>query len=171
MRIEDRHRRLIPCDPAAAGDLIERLSSADDVLWPRDRWPPMRLDRPLGPGASGGHSFIRYHVEEHLPGERIVFRFDGPPGLTGIHRFEITAHPPGTEIEHAIEGGAAWWFVPAWLAVIRPLHTALIEDALDRAESFCAGEVANPNRWSAWVRILLRLMRRRRSQTSGLSST
>jgi hypothetical protein len=36
-----------------------------------------------------------------------------------------------------------------WPLVFRPLHDALLEDALDKAERDITGMVANPNRWSS----------------------
>ena len=126
----------------------------------------MRLDGPLAKGADGGHGPIRYHVESYRPGRSIVFRFSGPAGLTGTHRFEAEADGDATVLSHVIEGAATLRFAPSWLLVFRPLHDALLEDALDRAEEACTGAVARPARWSRWVRFL-----RRRAQTPGLSST
>jgi hypothetical protein len=40
------------------------------------------------------------------------------------------------------------------LAAVRWLHDALIEDALDRAETATAGRPVPARRWSPWVRLL-----------------
>jgi hypothetical protein len=52
----------------------------------------------------------------------------------------------------------ALWFIPAWSTVVRPLHDALIEDALDNAERETTGTVAEPAGWSWWVRTLRRVL-------------
>lgn len=41
-----------------------------------------------------------------------------------------------------------------WPLVFRPLHNALIEDALDNAEQQVTGHLQHPARWSAYVRVL-----------------
>jgi hypothetical protein len=122
----------------------------------------MRLDRPLQTGADGGHGPIRYRVEEHAPGSRARFRFTGPSGLTGFHEFAVTETPDGCVLRHAIEGRTAGAMVFAWPAFYRPLHDALIEDSLDKAERALTGAVARPRSWSRWVRLLRRAGRRPR---------
>jgi hypothetical protein len=49
MRVNDLHERRIDAPAVAVGARLDELASRDDRLWPRDRWPPMRLDRPLAP--------------------------------------------------------------------------------------------------------------------------
>jgi len=46
--------------------------------------------------------------------------------------------------------------------VFRPLHDALAEDALDKAERALLGGVKRPARWTWRVRLPRSLMRRRR---------
>jgi hypothetical protein len=162
MRIHNVHRRRLAATPARVGALIDTLSSAEDRLWPGDAWPPMRFDRPLGVGADGGHGPIRYHVEAYEPGRFVIFRFSGPAGLSGTHRFEVERDGEGAILGHVIDGGAIVRFAPVWILVFRPLHDALIEDAFDRAEAACTGSVERPARWSAWVRFLRRRASRRR---------
>ena len=48
--------------PGVAGRLLDGLSAADDRLWPKDRWPAMRFDRPLKVGARGGHGPRALHA-------------------------------------------------------------------------------------------------------------
>jgi hypothetical protein len=62
-------------------------------------WPPTRFDRPLGVGASGGHSPVRYAVEEFIPTQMVTFRFSGPSGFNEVHRFETL---PSTNIPTVI---------------------------------------------------------------------
>ena len=87
MTTRNVHERVLSLTPAEVGAIVDSLASADDPLWPHDRWPPMRFDRPLTVGAIGGHGPIRYTVEEYEPGRMIRFRFTGPPGFHGGHGF------------------------------------------------------------------------------------
>lgn len=156
------HERVLAAPVDALAPLIDGLASADDRLWPHDRWPRMRMDRPLGPGARGGHGPIGYEVTSHEPGRRVVFRFTHPRGFDGEHRFELEEEGPGrSRLRHVIDmrtRGAARW---TWPLAIRPLHDALLEDALDRAECFAGGKP--PGRaWPLRVRLLRRALRGRR---------
>jgi len=49
------HERVIPGSVDAVGRMIDTLGSAGDVVWPSERWPPLKLDRPLQVGAAGGN--------------------------------------------------------------------------------------------------------------------
>jgi hypothetical protein len=162
IHIVNVHRRRIAAPVDVVGVLIDTLASPDDRLWPGDRWPPMRLDRPLGIGADGGHAFIRYRAEAYQPGRTVRFRFGGPNGLSGTHSFEVEGDHSAATLTHTIDGAVTLRFAPVWLAVVRPLHEALIEDCLDRAEAEAAGAAPGPTRWSWWVRLLRRLARGRR---------
>jgi len=161
MRISNCHERRIAASPGAAGSLLDGLSSRADPLWPTEHWPPMRFDRPLAVGALGGHGPIRYRVAEYSPGSRIVFGFTGPPGLTGTHEWRVEPAGEGCRLRHTIEGAAAGGMLIAWPALYRPLHDALIEDALDKAERALTGAVARPRSWSWRVRFLRRAAARR----------
>ncbi|MFZ5518044.1 MAG: SRPBCC family protein [Candidatus Zhuqueibacterota bacterium] len=161
MKVINVHERVLPASLTEIGKLIDNLASSDDKLWPRDQWPAMKFDRPLSVGAVGGHGPIRYVVERYQPGQSIQFRFTQPKAFLGSHRFEI--EPLESEIvrlHHTIEmqvQGIAWL---SWQWVIRPLHDALIEDALDRAEHFIGGRPVK-RKWSFWVKFLRRSMSRR----------
>ena len=89
MKVLNIHKRALNAPAEKVGELIDGLASANDLLWPIDRWPAMQFDRPLGIGASGGHGPIRHVVESYVPGRSIQFRFIEPKGFVGIHRFEI----------------------------------------------------------------------------------
>ncbi|OFW55102.1 MAG: hypothetical protein A2V75_03055 [Actinobacteria bacterium RBG_16_70_17] len=161
MRIHNVHERHLPAGCDRVGGLIDGLGSTPDPLWPTEQWPPMRFDRPLGPGAAGGHGPIRYRVEEHEPGSRVRFRFTGPPGLDGTHDFTVQAVPGGCRLCHTIEGRASGRMLAAWPLVFRPLHDALLEDALDKAERAITGSAPAPPSWSWWVRFLRKVAARR----------
>ncbi len=163
VRVTNVHERGLSASAATAGELIDLLASEHDVLWPFDRWPPMRFDRSLGVGADGGHGPIRYVVEAYEPGRSIRFRFTKPVGFRGSHRFEIEEVSANRVIlRHVIEMravGRAYW---SWLFAIRSLHDALIKDALDRAELFTGG-TPRKRAWSYWVRFLRRRAAKKRS--------
>jgi hypothetical protein len=50
--------------------------------------------------------------------------------------------------------------------MIRPLHNALLEDALDRAEAFL-GKQLPQREWSLWVKVVRWMIRRQQSQHGG----
>lgn len=159
-RVHNTHERLLPTPPAAVAALLAGLAGDDDRLWPHDAWPAMRFDGPLGVGAAGGHGPVRYTVTAYEPGARIRFGFTAPRGFAGHHEF--TVHPTGTGpgaaastvLRHTLAMRARGWAVVTWPFIWRPLHDALIEDALDRAEAATQRKAAAPARWGWWVRML-----------------
>lgn len=163
MDVRNTHRRRLPGPPGAAGALIDALASDRDALWPRDRWPAMRLDRQLGPGAAGGHGPIRYVVEAHEPARSVRFRFTAPRGFAGTHAFTVAREGDGVVLEHVVQARLSWPAVITWPLVFRPLHDALLEDAMDRAELALTGTLRRPARWSWWVRMLRKVLGSRRS--------
>jgi hypothetical protein len=163
MKVVNIHERILDAPLVKVGQLIDGLASADDRLWPHDRWVAMQFDRPLGVGASGGHGPIRYVVESYEPGRNICFRFIEPKGFAGTHRFEAEpVEQAKTRLRHTIEMQAAGRSWLLWVIAIRPLHDALLEDSLDRAEAF-TGKPLPMRQWSRWVRIIRWVMRRRQS--------
>lgn len=156
------HEREYPVDVSLLGELIDGLSSRADRLWPAHRWPAMRLDGPLGPGAKGGHGPIRYTVETFEPGRSVRFRFTGPLGLVGWHGFDAEPAGPGrSRLRHTVEADLRGGMRLTWPLALRWLHDAAVEDALD-----CAGRALGQDlperRLSAPVRLLRRLKRRSR---------
>jgi hypothetical protein len=164
MRILNVHERTFPAGAEAVGALLDGLASRNDRLWPgtpAGRWPPMRLDRTLGVGARGGHGPIRYRVIEYLPGRRVAFEFERQGlsrGVVGQHAFEVVRRSDGTALRHVIDAEARGAAALRWRAVIRPLHDACLEDALDRAERELTGTVRHHSRWSVRVRALMWLL-------------
>jgi hypothetical protein len=163
MKVVNVHERTFDASAEKLGRLIDGLASTGDALWPVDRWPAMQFDRPLEVGAAGGHGPIRYVVESYAPGRRIQFRFAEPKGFAGVHRFEIEPAGAGrATLRHVIDMRVAGLTWLVWTIAVRPLHDALMEDALDRAEGVVGG--CPPRReWSAWVRFVRWAMRRRRA--------
>lgn len=158
MRVHNVHVRELPASVNEVGALINSLGGPDDRLWPHEAWPPMRLDRPLGVGATGGHGPIRYHVVEYTPSRSVRFAFTAPAGFDGWHEFTAHAQGTGAELRHTLSmqtHGPAWL---SWPLIFRHLHDALIEDALDRAEFAVCGTTGAPASWSVYVRLLRRLL-------------
>lgn len=170
MNVLNIHERDLDADPGTVGALIDSLASDRDRLWPSACWPAMRLDRPLGVGALGGHGPISYLVEEFRPGRMVKFRFTGPRGFDGYHWLEViptAAH--GTRLRHTLRMRVFGLALVSWPLVIRHLHDALIEDALALAQA-SLGIPAVVCPWSRWVRFLRWAMsggRARGQQTPG----
>jgi hypothetical protein len=153
--VENIHERMIDAPLAKVGGLIDQLASRDDLLWPRDRWPAMRFDRPLEVGAVGGHGPVRYFVEAYEPGRFITFRFTAPKGFVGTHALEVEAGEAGaTRLRHVLRMRARGLARLSWPLVFRWLHDALVEDALDRAEGCGISQSVKLRQWSHYVRLL-----------------
>lgn len=156
--VRNVHERVIEAPAAAVGALLDRLSAADDPIFPTPAWPRMRLDGPLAVGADGGHGRIRYHVTAYEPGRRV--RFGTPPGggLDGYH--ELTVAPLGAgrcRVRHVLQCETRGLLRLQWACVIRHIHDTMIEEIFDNIERAAADGVALPMRWSPWVRLLHRL--------------
>jgi hypothetical protein len=132
---------------------MQTLASGDDIMWPHEHWPAMRLSKGLLSGSTGGHGPIGYSVREIVPGKMIRFDFTRPKGFKGYHYFEIVPLRPHTSVvKHVIYMRVQGLDILKWLLAIRWLHNALIEDALDKLEShFSLGQKLH--RWSLWVRL------------------
>jgi hypothetical protein len=118
----------------------------------------MRFDGLLAVGAKGGHGPIRYTVQSYEPGKRVVFQFTAPAGFDGTHRFVVDPSDEGSELRHVIDmriGGQARF---SWPTVFRPLHDALLEDALDKVEAVLEGGEWVFGDLSWRVRLLRRLL-------------
>lgn len=164
MKVVNLHERKLQASVVKVGELLDTLSSPHDQLWPRRQWPAMRLDRPLGIGADGGHGPIRYVVEDYAPGLRVAFRFTRPAGFDGFHRLDLVpTEDGGCRLCHRIEMQTQGRAVVSWSLVYRHLHDALIEDALAQAQSVL-GEPVEVRRWSWWVRMLRTLIAPGRSR-------
>jgi hypothetical protein len=148
MKIRNVHEREVG-DAAAAIDRIEEV-------WPGDRWTSLRLDRPLGVGARSGRAVVREEVVEYRPHERLVFRITEPKGLVAQHRFDADDEV----LRHTVEGHVEGWMRLGWPLVVRPLHDALLEDLLDRAEGTSTQTHPYPRR-VRFLRWGIRKLRRR----------
>ncbi|MFA5265452.1 MAG: hypothetical protein WC378_16660 [Opitutaceae bacterium] len=155
MKVLNIHEREFRASPQQVGVLIDSLASPKDSLWPRHSWPPMKLDRPLGVGARGGHGPIRYFVEECMPGQAVRFRFTGPVGFDGVHSYQIVSAPGADRVllRHTIDMTVHGRALLSWPLIFRPLHDALMEDSLATAEA-SLGHSPGMQPWSLWVRFL-----------------
>ncbi|RKS09582.1 hypothetical protein DFP74_5324 [Nocardiopsis sp. Huas11] len=155
MPVYNTHERRLDASPEEVGALIDTLASDDDRLWAHGTWPPMFMDGPLAVGAAGGHGPVRYSVEQYVPGHWVRLRFSGPRGFDGFHEFTVRPDPSGgTVLAHLLAMRAHGPARLSWPLVFGPLHDALLEDSLDRAELTFHGSVRAPARWSPWVRLL-----------------
>ena len=78
-------------------------------------------------------------------------------GATGGHgpiRYTVQELQPDREVVFRFTGLS----LLTWPLVFRPLHDALLEDALDKVAAVLAGEVWQRRRWSFTVRFLRRLL-------------
>lgn len=162
MPVLNVHERSLACSEAALGGLIDQLACDDDQLWPVERWPAMRFDRPLAIGAIGGHGPVRYVVSDYVPARWIRFRFTAPRGFDGFHEFSISHEADDRQIlRHVLVMHTRGAARLSWPLIFRPLHGALVEDGLDHAEHALLGHIEQPVRWTFHVQILRRLLARR----------
>lgn len=154
MQVLNVHERELKADPLEIGALIDPLSSKEDRLWPKHVWPPLKFDRPLAIGASGGHGPIRYFVEEYTPGQSVRFRFTGPRGFDGFHGYRIVAGPQRSVVlRHTLWMSTHGAAILSWPLVFRPMHDALIADSFATAQA-SLGLAPAIRPWSLWVKML-----------------
>lgn len=171
VKVRNVHERAFAAPERAVGGLIDSLSSENDRLWPRESWPAMRFDGPLSVGARGGHGPVRYLVEAYEPGRRVVFRFTEPRGFRGTHGYVLERKSArDVVLRHELEMETAGLALLTWPLFFRPLHDAVVEDSLDRAELELSGRVEAERTWSRYVRLLrwaaLTLRRRVRARAA-----
>jgi hypothetical protein len=163
MKVENVHSRAFDRPPTEVGALINTLASDQDRLWPSEQWPAMKFDRSLEPGSCGGHGPIRYCVERFESGSLIRFRFTAPRGFDGYHEFSVVdSAPRGCRLSHMLKMEVTGPALLSWPLIFRPLHDALIEDSLTKAQR-SLGARTEAKRWPLRVRTLrwmFRLLRR-----------
>ena len=155
-RVRNVHGRVMAADFEQVGALVDSLAARDDRLWPRERWPAMRLHRGLEIGSDGGHGPVRYAVARREPGRLVAFAFTPRFPIAGEHRYEVLPAPVdgGALLRHTLEGTPRGWLRLGWPLCFRWLHDALIEDSLDRAEAELAATPWQPRPLPAHVRAL-----------------
>ncbi|MFJ6515748.1 SRPBCC family protein [Streptomyces sp. NPDC091406] len=160
MGVYNVHERSLAAKSGEVGALLDTLSGEEDGLWPHGSWPPMAFDGPLAPGAAGGHGPVRYTVTAYVPATWVRFTFTGPRGFHGFHEYAVLpVDETHTLLRHTLAMNTSGPARLTWPLVWRPLHDALLEDSLDRAERACTGAVEHPARRGSYVRLLRRLAR------------
>ncbi len=154
MKVLNIHKRIIHQPKAKVLELLNTLASPNDLVWPKEQWPAMRLDAGLQEGSKGGHGPIGYSISQYIPGKLIVFQFSKPKGFDGIHQFEvIDLGDEQTELVHTIDIKASGIGILSWVLAIRWLHDALVEDAFDKVENYFSEEKKRTE-WNSWVKLL-----------------
>ncbi|MFH8681983.1 DUF2867 domain-containing protein [Streptomyces lydicus] len=155
--VRDVHARIVAAPAEAVGALLDRLGGDRDPLFPTPVWPAMRLDRPLGVGADGGHGPVRYRVDAYEPGRRIRFAFTG--GQDGWH--EVTVRPltpDSCRVEHLLQSQLPFARSLLWSLLTRAVHGTVVEELFDNLERAATGRApAAPARRPTRVRLLHRL--------------
>jgi hypothetical protein len=155
------HKRTISQSIGVISDILNTLSSNDDKLWPKEKWPPMIFRKGLTIGAIGGHGPIKYSINTYIPGSSIEFTFVKPDGFKGVHRFEVTEIENNkTELKHTIDMILSGKGILTWHIAIRWLHDALIEDCFDKVENqFSTNN--KETKWNLWVVFLRNRLRKK----------
>jgi len=154
VRILNVHKRVFNLSKDKITELINTLSSPSDKVWPKEKWPKMKLDNGLSPGSKGGHGPIKYFVESHSLGKQVVFKFTRPKGFNGVHKFDINELSTNkTELVHTIDMEAKGKALLLWYTGVKWLHNALIEDGLDKIHNNIEND-SKKTKWNLWVRIL-----------------
>lgn len=159
MPVLNIHGRDLPVACDAAGALIDALATSEDRMWPSEHWPPMRLNPALGVGAAGGHGPIRYVVVDYQPRRWARMRFTRPRGFDGFHEFTVEpVDATRARLTHLTAMRLRGLARLSWPLLYRPLHDALLEDALGKAAYALTGRT-HRSRWGLRVRVLHRLGR------------
>lgn len=161
MKVLNIHKRTLNQPKNKVTELLKTLSTENDRIWPKEKWPEMKFKDGIQIGAKGGHGPIRYSVEKYNPNEIIQFRFSKPKGFNGIHKFEIQElGKEKTEIKHTIDMTTAGKGTLIWTFAIRSLHNALIEDGFDKLENNFS-EHQKSTSWNFWVKFIRKQMAKR----------
>ena len=164
MKVINIHKRIIHQPKENIAVLFATLATQNDEMLATDKWHPMKLDNGKKKGSKGGHSPIRYTVQEYIVGEFIQFKFSKPEGFNGIHKFEITELAKNrTELKHTIDTNTTGTGVLAWSVAIHWLHNAYIEDAFDKVENHFLNK-KKKTEWSIWVKILRQVLKPRKNR-------
>ncbi len=83
--------------------LLTEMGTSGDAIWPYASQPFMRSAGPLEPGKTEEwHSGVHAVLEEVVPEERIVWRFNNE-GFDGTHGFYLESNEKKTRLVHRIE--------------------------------------------------------------------
>ena len=164
MKVINIHKRIINQPKENVSKLLETLSTKDDKIWPNKKWPAIKFKEGLKVGSFGGHGSIRYKIVSYDIGNSIYFEFIKSSGFIGFHSFEIKELEINViEVKHTIEMNTTGKGIFNWAIVIRWLHDALIEDALDNIEN-CFSDKNKTTEWSFWVKTLRFFLKPKRNK-------
>ena len=162
MKVLNIHKRTINQPKDKVTELLKTLSTENDRIWPKEKWPEMKFKEGIQIGAKGGHGPIRYTTEKYNPNEIIQFRFSKPNGFNGIHKFEIKElDKEKTEIKHTIDMNTEGKGTLIWTFAICSLHNALIEDGFDKLENNFSDN-RKSTEWNIWVKFLRKQISKKR---------
>lgn len=162
MKVLNIHKRTLNQPKSKVTELLKTLSTENDRIWPKEKWPEMKFKNGIQIGAKGGHGAIRYSVEKYNPNEIIQFRFSKPNGFKGVHKFEIKElDKEKTEIKHTIDMNTTGKGTLIWIFAIRSLHNALIEDGFDKFENNFSDNKKSTE-WNMWVKFLRKQIEKKR---------
>jgi hypothetical protein len=162
LKVLNIHKRTINQPKDKVTELLKTLSTENDRIWPKEKWPEMKFKEGIQIGAKGGHGPIRYTTEKYNPNEIIQFRFSKPNGFNGIHKFEIKElDKEKTEIKHTIDMNTEGKGTLIWTFAICSLHNALIEDGFDKLENNFSDN-RKSTEWNIWVKFLRKQISKKR---------
>jgi hypothetical protein len=85
----------------------------------------------------------------------------------GTHGFSILAGAAEqTELRHELRMHITGSALVTWPLIYRPLHNALLEDALDQVEAYVTNQAYQQRPYSLWVRWLRKAARSRLTKTA-----
>ena len=162
MKVVNIHKRCILQPKEKISEILDSLSTRNDQLWPKEKWPPMVFKKGLIEGAIGGHGPVKYSIQKYIPGNLIEFKFLKPDGFIGIHKFEIMEiADEQTEIKHTINMVLSGKGILSWYIAIKWLHDALLEDCLDKVENHFQ-ENKKKTELNLWVVFLRKLLKKKK---------
>ncbi|MBT8233393.1 MAG: hypothetical protein HKO66_13305 [Saprospiraceae bacterium] len=154
MKIVNENFRILNVKTEEVSQIFSRLATKNDIFWPIEKWPPMKLDKGFEIGSKGGHGPIRYSVAAYTFGKSVKFKFTKPIGFNGFHMFEVLPlNNKQTQIKHVIEMNANGRGIFLWFIGIKWLHEALIQDAFDKVENYFQKD-NKETPWNIWVHLL-----------------
>ncbi len=146
-------------------EILETLSTKQDLLWPEENWTPMILDNGLCVDSRGGHGIIKYYVTKYEYGKIVEFCFVEPEEFKGAHRFELSKPSDNrTKIKHTIDVQFNLKGLILWYLIVKWLHDALLEDCLDKVENNLENTNAKtPHNF--WLKFLQKVFRKNRKNS------
>lgn len=133
MKIINRHFRAYNTSTYELAKVLDTMGSANDRIWPYERWPAIVMSDGLNVGSHGGNAPVQFTIEEYVYGERLVMRFTAPPGFNGTQTITIGDYGYGRAyMQHRLEMDPGPQAMLTWPLLFGPLHNYEIEDMLDK---------------------------------------